>query len=101
MRSKNGLVPSSASGCSYRPPNGEEAQTQEPIILRLRQVPTRSEEILDDTVQAEEPLSLTGRLEATHIPFPLTGSLMRGLDTTIRVPFRVVGYSRQDRSHGS
>ena len=93
MRSKNGLVSSSASGCSYPPPNGEGAPTQEPIILRLQQVPTHSEEILDEAVQAEEPLSLTGRLEATHIPFPLTGSLMRGLDTIIRVPFCLVGYS--------
>jgi hypothetical protein len=40
-----------------------------------------SEEILDDTVQAEESLSLTGRLEATHLPFPLSGRLMRGFDS--------------------
>jgi hypothetical protein len=64
-------------------------------------VPTHSEEILDDTVQAEESLSLTGRLEAAHVLFPLAGKLMRGLDTIVGVPFRVVGYSTQDRSHGS
>src|SRR5690242_21402365 len=67
--------------------------------LRFQQVPTHSEDILDDTVQAEEPFSLTGRLEATHVPFPLTGRLMRGLDTIVGVPSRVVGYSTQDRSH--
>jgi hypothetical protein len=54
--------------------------------LRFQQVPTHSEDILDDTVQAEEPFSLTGRLEATHVPFPLTGRLMRGLDTIVGVP---------------
>jgi hypothetical protein len=90
-----------ASGCSYRLPNGEGAQTQGAVIRRFQQVPTHSEEILDETVQAEESLSLTGRLEAAHVLLPLAGRLMRGLDTIVGVPFRVVGYSTQDHSHCS
>jgi hypothetical protein len=76
----NGLLSRVALGCSYRLSNGEGAQTLEPIIRRFQQVPTHSEAILDDTVQAEEPLGLTGRLEATHVPFPLPGRLMRNLE---------------------
>lgn len=79
----------------------KERKRKNRIIRPSQQVPTHSEELLDDTVQAEEPLSLAGTFEATHVPFPLSRSLMRALHTIVGVSFRVVGYSIQDRSHCS
>jgi hypothetical protein len=54
-------------------------------------VPTHSEEILDDTVQAEELLSLTSRFESAHLPFSLAGRLMRDFGAIVSVSFGVVG----------
>ena len=66
-----------ASGRSHCLPDGEGSQTQKSMIRRFQQVPSQSEEILDDAVKGQEPLQLTSRFESAHLPFSLAGRLMR------------------------
>ena len=59
-----------------------------------------AEKILDDTVEGEKPLGLARRFESAHLPFPLSGGLMRGFGTIVGVTIRVVSHVAQDCSHG-
>jgi len=45
-----------ASGRCHCLPDGEGSQTQKSMIRRFQQVPSQSEEILDDAVKEEELL---------------------------------------------
>jgi hypothetical protein len=46
-------------------------------------------------------LGVPGRLEATHLPFPLAGQLMRDLGSIVGVPLHTMSDIAEDGSHGS
>ena len=46
---------------------------------------SESEQIVDHAMEGKEPLGLIGRLESTHLPFPLARRLMRSLDSIVGV----------------
>ena len=81
-------------------PNGEGARAEPSKIRRSQQVPSHTKEILDDAVKGEEPLCLTDRFEASHIPFSLASRLMGGFNTIVGVTFGDVIHARQNLSHG-
>jgi hypothetical protein len=58
-----------------------------------------SEQILDDPVKGEKPLGLIGRLEATHLSFPLACRLMRSLHSIVGVTLGRVGHVAEAGSH--
>ena len=60
-----------------------------------------AEKILDDTVEGEKSLSLTGRLESTHLPLPLAGRLMRNFSAVVGVAVHAMCEVAEDGSHGS
>jgi hypothetical protein len=51
-----------------------------------------SEKIVNDTMEGKKPLGLVSRFESVHVPFPLTGRLMRGFGAIVGITFRVVSY---------
>src|SRR5262245_61617147 len=55
---------------------------------------TYSEQVLDDTVEGKKLLGLTVGFEATHVPLPLPGWLMRSFGA-------IVGIGRVGRWRGS
>ena len=59
-----------------------------------------AEQILYDTVEGEKPLGLTGRFEATHLPFPLAGRLMRNLSAIVSVAVHAMCDVAEGGSHG-
>ena len=75
----------------HRFPDSEGSQTPKSMIRRCQQVPSQSEEILDDAVKGKESLHLTSRFESAHLPFPSAGRLMRDFDAIVSVSFGVVG----------
>jgi hypothetical protein len=62
------------------------------VIRRFQQAASDSEKIVDDSLEAEEPLGLASRVESAHLPFPLAGRLMRGFGAIVGVTFRVMSY---------
>jgi hypothetical protein len=64
-------------------------------------VPAQSEEILDGIVDGEKSLGVLSRFESAHLPFPLTGRLMRGFDSIVGEPLHTVSHVAEDSSHGS
>ena len=65
-------------------------------MSRSKQVATDAEEILNDSVNGEEALRLTRRLEPPHLALPLPGRLVGDLRAVVGVLTRVV----DDRRHG-
>jgi hypothetical protein len=78
-----------ASGRCHDLTGSEGSQTQESMICRFQQVASESEEILDGAVKRQEPLRLTSSFESAHLPFPLTGMLMRNFRAIVGVSFHV------------
>jgi hypothetical protein len=64
-------------------------------------VPAHSEEILDGIVDGEKPLGVLSRFESAHLPFPLTGRLMRGFESIVGVSLHTMSHVAEDSSHGS
>ena len=60
-----------------------------------------AEQILDDTVEVKKLLGLTRRFEATHLPFPLAGRLMRNLSAIVRVAVHAMCDVAEGGSHCS
>jgi hypothetical protein len=56
-----------------------------------------SKQILYDSVDIQETLSVIGRRESAHVTFPLSSGLKRRVGTIIRVGGRVV----DDRMHAA
>ena len=46
---------------------------------------SESEQIVDRAMEGEKPLGLMGRLESTHLSFPLARRLMRSLHSIVGV----------------
>ena len=57
------------------------------MMRRFQQVPSQSEEILDDAVEGEEPLRLTSRFKSAHLPFSLAGRLMGDFGAIVGISF--------------
>src|SRR5437588_4371679 len=47
------------------------------------------------------PLVVLSRFASAHMPFPLTGRLMRSFDSIVGEPLRTVSHVAEDSSHGS
>jgi hypothetical protein len=52
-------------------------------------------------VEAEKPLRVPSRFESAHLPFPLTGWLMRGFGSIVGISLYTVSHVAEDLSHGS
>ena len=76
-----------ASGRRHCAPDREGPRSQESVIRRSQQVASYSEKILDDTMDGEKPLGSASRFESAHLPFPMTGRLMRGFGAIVGVTF--------------
>ena len=50
--------------------------TMPPVMSRFQPVSSQSEQVLNQTVNREESLSLRRRLELPHLVFPLSGRLV-------------------------
>jgi hypothetical protein len=50
------------------------------------------------TIGGEEPLRVSGRLEALHAPIALAGGLIRGFRVVIQLTVLAVFYARQNPS---
>ena len=61
-------------------------------------VPAQSKEILNDTVNLQEQLSLVGRFESSHLPLALSCRLMRNLGPIVRIASSVVRHQRHHLS---
>ena len=59
---------------------------------RPQQVSAHSEEILHHAVDRREALQMDGRLEATHLVFPLSRWLVRDLGAVVRILIRAVDH---------
>ena len=66
------------------------------MMSRPQQVSAHPKEILNDTVDVQEPLRVVGRREAAHLTLPLSRGLMRDFGTIVRVLRRVVGDQGHD-----
>ena len=53
-------------------PNQEGAVSQDPMGGRPQQVTSKAEEILNDSVNGQESLCLTGGFEPSHLSFSLS-----------------------------
>ena len=60
---------------------------------------SESEQIVDHAMEGKKPLRLLGRLEATHVSFPLARGLMRSLHSIIGVTLGRVGHIAKAGSH--
>jgi hypothetical protein len=61
-------------------------------------VPAHSEQIPDGIMEREKPLRVPGRLESAHLPFRLTGWLMRGLGSIVGISLYTVRHVAEDGS---
>ena len=61
-------------------------------------MPAQSEQILDRSVNVQESLTLSRRLETAHLPFPLPCRLMRYLAPIVRILRRVMRHQRHHRA---
>lgn len=68
------------------------------MIRRSQQVPSNSEEILDDSVDGQESLGMAGRFESAHLPLSLAGRLMRDFGAIVGVASSVMINGRQEGS---
>ena len=66
------------------------------MMSRPQRVSARPKEILNDTVDVQEPLRVVGRREASHLTFALSRGLMRDFGTIVRVWSRVMGDQGHD-----
>src|SRR4051812_15554710 len=89
-----------ASGRRRRLPDRERSQTQKSMMRGFQQVPSWSEEILDDTVEREETLRLTSRFKSAHLPFSFARRLMRDFGAIVGISFGAVGKRRSQRRNG-
>jgi len=55
-------------------------------------VASQSEQIVDYAMEGKKPLGLMGRLESTHLPFPLARRLMRRLHAIVGVTLGCVSH---------
>ena len=55
------------------------------MMRRFKPVPSESEKIQNDAVNGKKSLSLSRRLEPSHLPFPLPGRLVRDFGSIVRV----------------
>jgi hypothetical protein len=60
-----------------------------------------AEQVLDETVKGEKPLSVTGRCESTHLPLPLPGGLMGHFGAMVDLAVHAVCDVAEGGSHGS
>ena len=60
---------------------------------------SESEQIVDHAMEGKKPLGLMGRLESTHVSFPLARGLMRSLHSIIGVTLGRVGHIAEAGSH--
>ena len=62
---------------------------------------SESEQIVDHAMEGKKPLGLIGRLESTHLSFPLARPLMRSLHSIIGVTLgRVSHVAEADSERG-
>ena len=77
-------------------PNKEGALSQDPVVGWPQQMPPDSEVIQDDSVDRQESLCLSGRLEPSHLPLALASRLVRDFGPIVSVTFRDVNDRRHD-----
>ena len=65
------------------------------MVNRPQQMSAHPKQILYNTMDGGEPLQMSGRLEAAHLPLALARRLMRDLGAIVRVLVRDVN----DRRH--
>ena len=68
----------------------EGAGSQYPVVGRPQQMPSDSEEIQDDSVDRQESLRLSGRLEPSHLPLTLSSWLVGDFGPIVGVASGVV-----------
>ena len=78
------------SGARHLRPNKEGAGSQCPVVGWPQQMPSDPEEIQDDSVDRQELLCLSGRLEPSHLSLPLSGWLVGDLGPVVGVAPGVV-----------
>ena len=57
-------------------PNAEGARSEQPVVHSSEQVAANTKEMLNGSVHRENPLRVSGRFEAAHLPLPLAGRLV-------------------------
>ena len=80
------------SARGHGPPYRKGSRSQESVVLGSDKVASESEQIVDHAMEVEEPLGLMGRLESTHLPFPLARRLMRRLHSIVSVTLGSVSH---------
>jgi len=60
------------------------------VVGSAHEVPSKPEEVLDDSVNREESLGVLSRLEPAHLSLSLPRRLMRDLGPVVRIPARVM-----------
>jgi hypothetical protein len=59
---------------------------------RSQQMASYSKKVLDDTVEGEKPLGLASRFESAHLPFSVSGGLVRAFGSIVAVTLGVVSH---------
>ena len=89
------VVCSASAGTRYLTPYAEGVISEHLVVGRIHEVPPNPEQVLDDPVNREESLRLTGRLEPAHLSLSLARRLVGDLRSVVRVLRRIM----DDRRH--
>ena len=85
------------SGCRHRFPSFKRTCSQHPMMNCFESVPGQPEKIQNDAMHRKEELSLSWRLELSHLSFSLSGRLVGDFCSIVRVLFGVMIHRRHDR----
>jgi hypothetical protein len=66
------------------------------MMSRPQQVSAHPKQVLNDTVDVQEPLRVVGRREAAHLTFALSRGLMGPFGAIVRVSRRIMGDQRHE-----
>ena len=79
-------------------PNPERPCAQNPIVGRLQEVAANKKEILNESMEGQEALSLSWGGEPSHRPFLLSGGLVRHFGSVVRIDLVNVIHRGHDRA---